>query len=71
VQIEEGETIFGKRWNLWTQEERREFARALEVQDLKYPIYFNFALEFLEDVSEEVAAYIAHLCPGGRERTAN
>jgi hypothetical protein len=65
MKIEEGEHIFGKRWNLWTPEERREFARALEVDDLKYPIYLNFAFDFLSEVSDEVATFIISCLPGG------
>lgn len=31
--VEEGEEIFGKRWNYWSRDEQREFVRALDPND--------------------------------------
>lgn len=41
--IQEGEAIFGKRWNLWSREEQIEFVKALTGSEPRFPIYLNLA----------------------------
>ena len=41
--IEEGEAVFGKRWNPWTKEEQIEFVKALDGTEPRYPIYLDLA----------------------------
>lgn len=69
--VDDCEVIFGKRWNLWTHEEKREFARVLEIQDLSYYFYIDIAIEFLADVSSEVRSFVVDCLHDGQERVVN
>jgi hypothetical protein len=72
MKIEDGEVVFGKRWNQWTPDEWREFARVLEVTDMGYPIYLNCAMNYIDEVSTEVHDFlVGHFPQESRERVAN
>lgn len=48
--------MFGKRWNLWSQEEQIEFVKALDGTEPVYPIYSNLACahwKHLPDIYEQ------------------
>jgi len=46
MKIEEGEQIFGKRWDEWTPEEKKEFVSCLEPNDVWVPACLSMAAKY-------------------------
>lgn len=56
--IEEGEALFGKRWNAWTEAEQREFCSVLEPGNVHNPGCLAMACRYPRSVSDEVRRYL-------------
>ncbi len=50
--IDEGEKVFKKRWNTWTDEERIEFVKALDGTEPTFPIYLSLACAYWRHVPD-------------------
>lgn len=52
MNVEEGEKVFGKRWNEWSEQQRIEFVKALDGTEPCYPIYLNLCCMYPEHIPE-------------------
>ena len=59
--IEDGELVFGKRWDEWTKAERHEFCSVMEPEDLRSPLYIDWAMQYTEYLSQETRDYLDEL----------
>ena len=59
--IEEATIIFGKNHDQWSDRERREFVRALEIKDLQVPHNLALAAVYYYDLSDECADRLEYL----------
>ena len=58
MRIEEGEAIFGKRWNYWTDEEQAQFMSVITIEELLTPLCLNWAIKHETRLPPEVRDWV-------------
>jgi len=59
--VEEGEEVFGKRWNLWTPEERRQFVSVMDRSNMGNPLCLRLICEHMDSAPAEIKAEVVRL----------
>ena len=61
MKIKDGEIVFGKHWNLWSESEKTEFARVLDPEDLNTALTLNWALKYAGFLPSPTLAHLQGL----------
>ena len=67
MRIEDAEQVFGKRWNLWDEQECREFVSVLTEEELKVPGCLKLLVDHLDAASPAIQMKVALMLARGSD----
>ena len=56
--VDDAEVVFGKRWHQWAEDEKREFIRALEPENLRIAYTLQLAINHPELLQEHTRDWL-------------